>query len=182
MKNIVLCFLLSFFSMVLFGQDTIPDQKPAKVKKPISQKLFYGGTVGLSFGNYSRVALYPYVGLRVTRSFRVGVQPGYEYITDKRYDRKYTASNYGISLLAQYNIIPALYVHIEPAYYSYDAYYIAGENRVGVPFVFVGAGLHQKLGNRSVMYFQVKFDLLQNENSPYKDWAPFFDVGVGIGI
>jgi hypothetical protein len=182
MKTFPIFFLILMLALTTSGQDTIPQAKPEKQKKPIGDKLFYGGSVGVSFGNYSRIAVYPYVGIRLTKSFRVGLQPGYEYISDKRYDTKYTASNYGISLLAQYNIIPAIYIHLEPAIYSYEAYYLEGENRVWVPFVFAGAGLHQRLGGRSVLYVQVKFDLIQDANSPYKDWAPFFDVGIGIGI
>ncbi len=164
-----------------WGQDTIPQQKPEKKRSTAGDKLFYGGSVGLSFGNYSRIAIYPYVGTRLTRSLRLALQPGYEHINDKRGDRHFKASNYGISLLAQYNIIPSLYLHVEPAIYSYDAYYI-DEDRVWVPFLFAGAGLHQRLGRAAVMYFQLKFDLIQDANSPYKDWAPFFDVGVAVGI
>jgi hypothetical protein len=182
MKTFTLVLLSFVLILAVSAQDSIPEPAPVKEKKPISDKLFYGGTVGLSFGSYSRIAVYPYIGIRLTKSFRLGLQPGYEYISDKRNDTKYTASNYGISLLAQYNIIPALYIHLEPAIYNYDAYYILGENRVWVPFLFAGAGLHQRLGPRSVMYIQVKFDLIQDANSPYKDWAPFFDVGIGVGI
>ena len=182
MKKIITILFCVMLAFALHAQDTIPQSKPQKQKNPARDKIFYGGTLGLSFGNYSRIAIYPYVGYRVTKRFRIGVQPGYEYISDKRYDRKITASNYGISVLAQYNIIPALYLHLEPAIYNYDAYYIVGENRVWVPFLFAGAGLHQRLGSHSVIYFQLKFDLIQDANSPYKDWAPFFDIGVGVGI
>ncbi len=182
MRTIATVLIALFLTSGLLGQDTIPEESPAAQKKPKGDKIFYGGTVGLSFGNYSRIAIYPYVGYRVTKSFRLALQPGYEYISDKRNDRKVTASNYGISLLAQMNVFRSLYLHVEPAIYNYDAYYIIGENRVWVPFVFAGAGLHQRLGPRSVMYFQVKFDLIQDANSPYKDWAPFFDVGIGVGI
>lgn len=184
MKSIAVFIFATLMVFSALGQDTIPEPEPEQVKqkKPIGEKLFFGGTVGVSFGNYSRIAAYPYVGYRLTKKFRIGVQPGYEYISDKRYEPKRTASNYGLSVFAQYNIFPALYLHVEPAIYNYDAYYITGENRVWVPFVFVGAGLHQRLGGRAVLYLQVKFDLIQDANSPYKDWAPFFDVGMGIGI
>ena len=182
MKVLVSVLLIVMLAFTASAQDTIPEQIPQKSKKPIGEKLFYGGTIGLSFGNYSRIALYPYVGLRVSKKFRTAVQIGYEYISDKRANTTYTASNYGLSVFGQYNIIPALYIHAEPAIYSYDAYYLIDEDRVWVPFFYVGAGLHQRLGGRSVMYIQVKFDLIQDSNSPYSDWAPFFDIGVGVGI
>jgi hypothetical protein len=182
MKLIATIFSLFFFLFLASAQDTIPEATPVKEKKPVGDKLFYGGTIGLSFGNYSRIAVYPYVGINVTPKFRTGLQVGYEYISDDRGGSKYNASNYGFSILAQYNIIPAIYLHLEPALYSYDAYYLVDEDRVWVPFIFAGAGLHQRLGSRSALYAQVKFDLLQDKNSPYDDWAPFFDIGVVFGI
>jgi hypothetical protein len=179
MKSLLLIVVGMLCGISVYSQDSI--QQPAS-KKSLKDKLFYGGTVGLSFGNYSRIAVYPTVGIRVSPKFRTGLQLGYEYISDDRGDIRYTASNYGASILVQYNIIPALYIHIEPAFYNYDAYYVVGENRVWVPFIFAGAGLHQRLGRRSVIFVQVKFDLLQDSNSPYKSWDPFFDVGVAVGI
>jgi len=174
-----------FIVMVAFNalaQDTIPEHKPQKPKNPVSEKIFYGGTVGISFGDFSRIALYPYIGLSLSEKLRTGVQFGYEYISDKRALTTFTASNYGLSVFGQYNIIPSIYIHAEPAIYSYDAYYLLEKDRVWVPFFYVGAGLHQRLGSRSVVYIQVKFDLIQDSNSPYSDGAPFFDIGVGVGI
>lgn len=182
MKTIFI-FIFSFVIILgVAGQDSIVENPQPKQKKAISEKLFYGGTIGVSFGDYSRIAIYPYLGLRITKKFRMALQIGYEYISDSRSSTKYTASNYGLSVWAQYNIIPALYLHLEPAYYSYETYYIEGENRVWVPFVFAGAGLQKKLGARTAVYAQVKFDLLQDENSPYKNWDPFFDIGIVVGI
>jgi hypothetical protein len=179
MKTLFLILAGLLCGTIVFPQDTLQESKSPK---PLKDKLFYGGTIGLSFGSYSRVAVYPNIGIRVSPKFRTGLQLGYEYISDDRGDIRYTASNYGVSIFAQYNVIPALYIHVEPAFYNYDAYYVSGENRVWVPFIFAGAGLHQRLGRRSVIFVQVKFDLLQDSNSPYKNWDPFFDIGVAVGI
>lgn len=167
MKVVILILATLLCGTSIYSQDTIPEVKP---KKSLKDKLFYGGTIGLSFGNYSRVAIYPNIGIRVSPKLRTGLQLGYEYISDDRGDIRFTASNYGGSIFAQYNIIPAVYIHIEPAFYNYDAYYVTGENRVWVPYIFAGAGLHQRLGKRSVIFVQVKFDLLQDSDSPYKNW------------
>jgi hypothetical protein len=30
--------------------------------------------------------------------------------------------------------------------------------------------------------YEVLFDVLQDSNSPYEDWAPFVSIGVGVGF
>jgi hypothetical protein len=32
------------------------------------------------------------------------------------------------------------------------------------------------------MFVQVLFDVLQNNDSPYDDWEPFFSIGIGVGF
>ena len=153
-----------------------------KQGKPLSEKLYFGGGLGASFGTYTRLALYPLVGIRHSEKFRTGVQLGYEYINDKRYIPGYEASNYGMSLFAEYNIIPQIYLHAEPALYNYQSYYLTDKDRVWVPFFYIGGGVAQPIGGNSFMYVQVKFDLIQDINSPYASWAPFYDVGIRVGL
>ncbi|MCD4697435.1 MAG: hypothetical protein K8S16_14470 [Bacteroidales bacterium] len=178
-----LLMLLFCFSVSLEAQDTISPTKPARTGKPLKDKIYFGGSLGAFFGNYTRIAVYPLVGFRVTDKFRTGLQLGYEYISDKRYYTNFEASNYGASIFAQYNIIPQLYFHVEPALWNYDGYYVYEDNsRIWVPYLYVGAGLSQQLGPRSVAYIQIKFDLLQDSRSPYDSWSPFYDIGVGVGF
>lgn len=183
MKQLALTLMCVLFLVGIHAQDTIPEQKPAKEKKGIGDKLFVGGTVGLSFGSYSRVAIYPYIGLQVNKKFRTAFQVGYEYVRNTSGSVDYSGSNYGFSLWAQYHIFKSLYVHAEPGYYNFDGIWNAeGDDRFWVPFFFAGAGLHKRIGGRSMVYVQVKFDLINDSNSPYEDWAPFFDIGVAVGI
>jgi hypothetical protein len=157
--------------------------KPVKAKPQVGRKLYYGGNIGASFGNYTMVGIYPIIGYNLTPKFSVGVKFVYEYVSDKRYAETYTTSNYGGSLFARFRVIPQLYLHAEYAQMSYDLYNGLGEsNRVSVPFVFVGAGYRQSLGGAVWMNAQVLFDVLQHSNSPYSSWEPFFSVGFGVGL
>lgn len=186
MKHIILSIqLILFLVLTAIAQDAIHEKaKPTKNEQsvPLSEKIYFGGGLGLSFGSYTRLAIYPLVGVRVTDKFRSGIQFGYEYISDKRYSPNFEASNYGAGLFAQYNIFPQLYVHLEPAIYNYEAYYIVNKDRVWVPYLYVGGGLAQPIGGNAFMYAQIKFDLIQDINSPYSSWAPMYDVGVRVGF
>ena len=163
--------------------EQVKKEKPKKEKKSTGNKLFAGGSVGLSFGNYTRIAVYPQLGYRFTPKLSVGVEVGYEYIKDNRYASSYETYNYGASIFARYRLIPQLYFHVEPAFYNYEINYWADNSyRDWVTFLFVGAGFVQKVGASSFLYAQVKFDVLQNSNSPYSDWAPFWNIGMSVGF
>ena len=203
MKKIVLLFSLVFVLSVIIQaqQDTIPEvtkdtipevtpepepepepAKEKKEKKPRSQKVFFGGAVGLSFGSYTRIAVYPQIGYRITPKLTTGIELGYIYISDTRYNTTHDYSNYGASIFAQYRILKPIYVHVEYAAYNYQLFYTDGsENREWVNFLFLGAGYIQKVGKATHVFAQVKFDVLQNDNSPY-GWDPLFRVGATVGF
>ena len=164
-------------------QEKSKKEKPPKQKSSFGSKLYFGGNVGLSFGNYTMIGVYPLVGYKLTPKLSLGVKIAYEYISDSRYTETYTTSNYGGSLFARYRIVPPLYVHIEYAQMSYELYSADGlSNREWVPFLFAGAGYSKSIGGKAWVNVQVLFDLLQDDKSPYKDWEPFISVGVGVGF
>ena len=189
MKKIKLISILFFLLLnFCFGQDTTdvenpPLKQPQQQKTPLNNRIYFGGDVGLTFGNYTRIAVYPLVGYKITHNFSVGLKVGYEYIKDKRYTTTYETSNYGGSVFLRYRIIPQLYVHGEYAMTNYELYNSLGESsRKWVPFLLLGAGFSQSLGGNVYLNIQVLFDVLQNENSPYNRWDPFFSAGIGVGF
>lgn len=203
MKRITLLISLVFIfsvaikaqqdSIPVTTQDTIPvvapepepeKEKQPKEKKQRSQKLFFGGAVGLSFGSYTRIAVYPQIGYRITPKLTAGIELGYIYISDTRYTETRDYSNYGASIFGQYRILKPIYVHVEYAAYNYLVGYNDGgsESRDWVNFLFLGAGYIQKVGKSTHIFAQVKFDVLQEENSPYGDWDPLFRVGATVGF
>lgn len=201
MKKLALIISLLFFLNVIIQaqqdsipatpQDTVPvvtsnpepePSKEKKEKKPRSQKLFFGGAIGMSFGSYTQVALYPQIGYRITPKLTTGIEIGYIYISSSYYNTTQNYSNYGASIFAQYRILKPVYVHVEYAAYNYMIFYSDGtDNREWVNFLFLGAGFIQKVGKATRLYAQVKFDVLQEDNSPY-GWDPLFQVGATVGF
>jgi len=188
MKKIVFTLLSVALCLGIFAQDTISsnrtqNEKQEKQKRSGKDKVYFGGSVGLSFGSYTRIAVYPMIGYKFTPKFSGGLEIGYEYIKDNRYSQDYTASNYGASIMARYRVIPQLFFHAEYALYNYQLYYAdESNNRVWVPFLFLGAGFSQQIAPRTFLVAMVKFDVLQNPNSPYSDWAPFWNIGISYGF
>ena len=187
-KFIYTIFIFISSSMLIFAGNELLGERFLKQNTPntptmAARDIYFGGGIGFSFGNYTRISVKPIVGYKITPKLSVGLSVEYEYITDKRYSSTLTASNYGGSIFSRFRVIPQLFLHAEFAYMSYQ-YRVSDftSDRTGVPFLFVGAGFSQQISPGVWAYAQVLFDVLQDSNSPYKEWEPFYSVGVGVGF
>ncbi len=159
-------------------------QAPPPAEKPKKKRdIFYGGTVGATFGDYTSISISPMIGMMLTPRVAVGVEATYEYVEDESYGKKVTASNYGGGVFARFFPVPRFYGHAEFDYMSYE-YQISGQetDRTWVPFLLVGGGVVQRISPRTALTVEVLFDVLQDDNSPYDSGEPFVSVGVGVGI
>lgn len=166
----------------------VQEQAHAQAEKPAEKaawkkKMYYGGYFNFSLGSYTSIGIEPMVGYKIIPRLSVGVKIRYDYVEDKRYAENYTYSNYGGSLFTRLSLFKRLYLHAEYAGYNYQRYYTDdSSDRIWVPYLFLGAGFRQPLGGRASLNAQVLFDVLNNSNSPYRQWEPFYSVGVGVGF
>jgi len=175
---------IGFLLLLCIGSiSAIAQENLEKEKTPFKDKLFTGGSLGLTFGNYTNVMISPVIGARLNPKVYAGLGIEYQYTKDKRYTPALTYNQYGGRLFAQYNIVPKLYAHAEFAGYSMEHYNtLLKKQRDFVPFIYFGGGYRQMLSERSFVSVQVLFDVLQHKYSPYKAWEPIFSVGFGVGI
>lgn len=181
--------MLSVLTAVLFTALSLYAQEPDSTRRSdtaVEQeptRVFYGGTLGLSFGSYFRISVQPMLGYQFTPKVSGGVKVVYEYIKDTRSTATVTAHNYGGSVFGRYRFIPQAYAHAEFAYMSYK-YSVTdySTERSWVPFLFLGGGYIQKISPSTSFFVEVLFDVLQNSKSPYEDWTPFISVGVAVGF
>jgi len=192
MRKAIILILLLFVSAVLFAGEKNDSNKKLSVPASYSEttlpapggsRIYYGGGFGLTFGSYTRISIKPIIGYKITPKLSLGVTVEYEYIKDKRYSTTQTYSNYGGSVFTRFRIIPQIFLHAEYAYMSYEFSTFAGNSvREGVPFLFLGGGFSQQISPGVTAYFQILFDVLNNENSPYSSGEPFYSVGVSVGF
>jgi hypothetical protein len=169
------------------GANTQPVAKSkktsAKPKTNFKNNIFYGGYINLSFGSYKVIGIEPMIGYKLTPKFAAGLKLRYDYIEDDRYAQSYTTSTYGGSIFGRYLLTPKFYAQVEAATYNYEYFYFnGGSEREWVPFLLMGGGLIQPLGEHSWMNVQIMFDVWQDDSSPYDDWQPFFSLGIGTGF
>jgi hypothetical protein len=184
MQRFIITIILAFTLLsVVIAQDSAQEQS-----KPTSRseqnKIYWGGQLGLSFGSLFRLKIVPMVGYKITPKFHTGGTFGYSYIKDRRYASTTVIShNFGGSVFSRYLVVRGLYAHVEFAYWSYN-YQTAnfdGE-RSWVPFLFVGGGYIQPVSPSTVLYVEILWDVLRDENSPFNSSDPFVSMGVGIGF
>jgi hypothetical protein len=162
-----------------------PAAAPAAAATPAKKdnRLYFGGTLGVTFGSYTRFSIAPLVGLSLNPKISVGAKGIYEYINDTRYSPDLTASNYGGSLFTRLRLNPMVYAHAEYAYMNYETRLRnGGSERNWVPYLFLGGGAMRPLGGGMAAFVEVLFDVLQDSNSPYDAWQPFVSVGVTKGF
>jgi len=143
--------------------------------------IFYGGSLGLSFGDVTSIRINPMIGYRISPKLSAGLTGLYEYNSYRWNGVKQNYNNYGGSVFSRYRIIPQFYAHAEFSYISYERI-VVGEDRTALPFLFLGGGYSQRIGPNIYAYAQILFDVLQDSNSPYTEWTPFYSFGVSVGF
>lgn len=167
---------------------TTPEAATTQTEQPkdtrsFREKIYFGGTIGLSFGNYTAIRIAPLAAYKIKPKLSVGLQIGYEYVRDSRYSETLTSHNYGGSIFSRYRIIPQVFAHAEYAMVNYEIHTsLDTSERKTVPYLFLGGGYSQQVAPGTWMFVQVLFDVLQSNDSPYDDWEPFFSIGVGVGF
>ena len=62
----------------------------------------------------------------------------------------------------------------------YDS--LGEHDRYWVSFLYLGGGISLPISKSVSLNAEVLWDLIQDQNSPYKSLQPFFNVGIGIGF
>lgn len=183
MRTILLLCLLAFASAAL-SQDT--GRAARRDTRPFSDRIWFGGGVGLSFGTVTAIQVDPLVGYKVDQAgkFSAGLGASYWYYQDNRFAPPINYSGYGYRTFTRYRVLEPLYLHAEFLHLNVERYSVADDaiKRIWVPHVLVGAGYVQSLGGRSSIYFQVLFDVLQDPNSVYRSQGPIISGGIGVGF
>jgi hypothetical protein len=150
-------------------------------RRKLRDRLYYGGSVIVSFGDVTRIGIYPMIAYKLTPKLSAGVEAGYEWLKYDNFDE--TANNYGGSVFGRYRIVPQLYAHAEYQMVNYEIFTSpTTSEREWIPFLLVGGGFAKLIGSNTWAYVEVLFDVLQDDHSPYDSNEPFVSAGVGVGF
>jgi hypothetical protein len=153
-------------------------------------KLFFGGTLGGSFGTYTIVNVSPQVGYRLSPMFATGVGLNYNYYG---YDDGYMTSKQtylGMNIFGRVYPIPQLFLQAQPELnYMWASQTINGGGQYNpavkinqfVSTLLLGGGAAIPVGSNGAIMISVMYDVLQNYYSPYYHQA-VYGFGYNFGF
>jgi hypothetical protein len=159
-----------------------PAQPPPKTS--IRDRLFYGGNVGLSFGDVDYVDVSPYLGMDFGHNVFGGVGVLYRYRDDSRYDPDLTTSDYGASLFVRYRLTPQLFLHGEYNWTNFEYPLLDGSTvRDDYGGVLLGGGFAHALGGRTAFIVSVLYDVTWSDDEPTPYDNPWVvSAGISVGF
>jgi hypothetical protein len=157
------------------------EEETGKSAPSISQRLFFGGNIGLQFGSYTDIQISPIVGFWLLPQLAIAGGPTYRYYKDP-----YTNTViYGGKTYMEFMIVPDLskivplgshtgiYLHGEDEFLSLKTSYWKEppylEDRFWVNTVLAGFGISQQLGKRSAINFTILWPLNNPSYSLYSN-------------
>jgi len=161
-----------------------------------SDRVFFGGNLGLQFGDITLVDVSPMVGYRITDKVAAGISFSYIYYHYKIYNpysylyEDMSSNIYGTSIFGRYYFVENLFAHAEYEYliYSYDNYrpissggsYLKSTETVDVPGFYLGGGYRQPVGGRTSFTITILYNVMESPYSPYSN--PIIRAGVSVGL
>ncbi|WP_340112119.1 hypothetical protein [Maribellus mangrovi] len=162
------------------AQQTNENQQP---EENVNDKVYFGGYGNFSIGKYTSIGFEPLIAYKLLPRFSVGAKISYEYFKNKNYTPKKEGSNYGVGAFSRLLVTRRIYAHVEFSEMNYKLYNDAGDkNRQWISFLYVGGGYSLPISKGVSLNAEVLWDVLQNDDSPYKTVEPFFNVGIAVGF
>jgi len=160
----------------------LPEQEYQQPKYDWKNKFFTGGGIGLQFGSYTYIGVFPIIGFRVTDKFSVGTGFTYIYAEDK--PNHYSTSVYGGKFFAEYDIFRGIAPHIEYEFQNLEVFNPnpnqIEKQRVNVNSLLLGVSYTQPIGENSGVYIMLLYNVIEDIYSPYEN--PILRIGFNVGL
>ncbi|HUC43518.1 MAG TPA: hypothetical protein VMR65_05735 [Candidatus Sulfotelmatobacter sp.] len=155
---------------------------PEAPKQPWTKKLFFGGGLGVTFGNVESVYIAPMIGYRVVPRFGIGLQPFYRYANYDLYGSSTKTHDYGTDVFARVHLFRGLFAEGRYEWMSYE--YVSAPNvtaRTSDSYWMLGAGYSIGAGPASV-YFSALYNFSYDSNDPFRPYDSPWVVQVGASV
>jgi len=174
--------LLLLLLMSIFSHHVLADKDQFLPK----QKWFYGGGIGLGFGDVDYFELSPLVGYNINPRTAVGMSLLYRYRKDKRFDDSISTNDYGTTLFSRYFLVPRVYLQAEYEYLNYEFFRFSGNTttteRSNFGSFLAGGGVSMPLGANASFYATALYNFSYDKtDSPYSE-PLVLRLGIGVGF
>jgi len=191
MKKSFLIICLFFTLSSLFAQNNSDDgetraERNAEFnKRPLKDRLAYGGELSMFFGNTSYINISPFIGYRFNPDITVGIGPSYQYWAN-RFAPGPTGVNrthiYGGRIFVRHELGKTFFMHGEYEVLNFKDYIVGiGIGRVNVNMAGLGVGYKSAFSESSYYYIMVLYDFIGDPRSIYPLSPLVFKVGFMFG-
>lgn len=171
-------FILSLGCLNSIAQDSTMIRKHPP-KKNFADKIFWGGNVGIQFGNETFVDVSPLVGYKFTDKISAGIGATYQYYSYRYLSYNFETNVYGGRVFGRYYFTDYLFGHAEYEYLNLEAFDFY-RRRVDVGSLMAGAGYIQRFSDRAGIMAMVLYNFTESTYTPYQN--PIFRVGFIVGF
>jgi hypothetical protein len=158
-------------------------QASAGATRPVGDKWFAGGGIGLSFGTVDFIEVVPVVGYRFSPRFAAGLQLLYRYRKDGRYAQEVSTTDYGATLFGRFFVGGGAFLEGDVEYLSFEFIRsnLTTERRNETNFL-AGVGLSRPIGKHTSFFIVALYNLtFDDQVSAYEEpWL--IRAGVTVGF
>ena len=192
-------FTLVFAAIIILFCNTIKAQDTTALKNNTTSRgsdynfwdhIFTGGGVIFTIGNdVTALGAQPMIGYRVTDNFSVGLSGNYIYYrVNYGGGIIYKTNIYGASAFARHTIFDKVFAHVEPGFTNWEVptfdpkTQLVLPKRQSVPFLYLGGGYSQELGDNASLEILVLYDVLYDNLKSFSGSPLIFRAGFNIGL
>jgi hypothetical protein len=179
---VALASVLSFGATAQTPSPPPPSETNRQSARPaMRDRWFFGGGVGLGFGDVRWIDISPVIGYRATPRISVGLDGTFRYRKDKRFDPEFSTTDYGAGIFGQLQVYKPVFLHAEYEFLSFEFLGTMSTFRETYDSLLFGAGVSQQVGKHTALQVTALYDVTydSDELSPYSDpWR----IGVGVAV
>jgi hypothetical protein len=176
---VTLLFLGAGFGDGLQAQTTAPHPPPQSWR----DRMFFGGGMGVGFGDVDFVSIEPLFGVHLNKQFSVGGSLIYRWTNDDRYAESLNFNDYGARAFVQYFPVPNFFGQLEYEYLNYEyALPTLDTDRNTQGSLFVGGGISQPMGGKAAFFASALYNLSYDDNDPFRPYDSPWVIRAGVGV
>lgn len=176
--SLLLVFLLTCFVVTAQREDDdyVAPAKPEKEPWVWRENLFYGGGLGLAFGNVTAINLNPQVGVKVLPWLGTGVGVDYNFVGSSGRN----IQTFGPTGFVRLRPVDFLIAQAEITQVFVRERFNAQELSYNFPMALVGVGYQDGSRDRGGFFIMLMTDLIDDPLSPFPGLT--FRTGFSIGF
>ncbi len=163
---------LIFISLLICSQVSL-GQGAIKKTRSLSDKVFFGGGMGLQFGTLTAIEFSPMVGYTPVNNLYLGLKGKYEFLKNSNLDASTTI--YGGSFFAMYAFYQSVVAYGEFEALNLESVYFdplqihGSRDRYWAKTPLIGGGFIQPVGERSKILLLLLWNIDESYGSYYSN-------------